>query len=186
MPHQSRREFVKLGASAVVGAAVPGPARRPPAPLAAELTVHPEQTLGDISPNIYGQFIEHLGRAIYGGIYDDAQHRFRPDVLEKVRELHPPLLRYPGGTVTKIYHWKDGVGPNRPVRKNLIWGGLDNNHVGTDEFMRYAELVGAAPFLTVNMSTGTAEEAADIFTVRNGAAPTPPSAPPTATPRPTR
>jgi alpha-N-arabinofuranosidase len=60
------------------------------------------------------------------------------------------------------------VGPNRPVRKNLIWGGLDNNHVGTDEFMRYAELVGAAPFLTVNMSTGTAEEAADWVDYCNG------------------
>jgi len=134
----------------------------------AEITAFPDQVLGDISPNIYGQFIEHLGRAIYGGIYDDAQRRFRPDVLEKVQQLRPPLLRYPGGTVTKIYHWKDGVGANRPVRKNLVWGGNDNNHVGTDEFMRYAELVGAAPFLTVNMSTGTAEEAADWVEYCNG------------------
>jgi alpha-N-arabinofuranosidase len=70
--------------------------------------------------------------------------------------------------VTKIYHWKDGVGSNRLVRKNLIWGGNDNNHVGTDEFMRYAGLVGAAPFLTVNMSTGTAEEAADWVEYCNG------------------
>jgi alpha-N-arabinofuranosidase len=168
MKNQSRREFIKLGSSAFVVATVAGPARQLLPPKLAELTVHPEQVLGDISPNIYGQFIEHLGRAIYGGIYDDAQGRFRPDVLEKVRELHPPLLRYPGGTVTKIYHWKDGVGANRPVRKNLIWGGLDNNHVGTDEFMRYAELVGAAPFLTVNMSTGTAEEAADWVDYCNG------------------
>jgi alpha-N-arabinofuranosidase len=168
MEKQSRRAFVKLSAGAVIGAAVPGSATGLVAPKVAELTVYPDQVLGDISPNIYGQFIEHLGRAIYGGIYDDAQRRFRPDVLEKVQQLHPPLLRYPGGTVTKIYHWKDGVGPNRPVRKNLIWGGNDNNHVGTDEFMRYAELVGAAPFLTVNMSTGTAEEAADWVEYCNG------------------
>jgi len=168
MHNQSRRVFVKRGAGAVIGAAMPNPISQLFPPATAELTAHPEQVLGDISPNIYGQFIEHLGRAIYGGIYDDQQHRFRPDVLEKVRELRPPLLRYPGGTVTKIYHWKDGVGPNRPVRKNLIWGGNDNNHVGTDEFMRYAELVGAAPFLTVNMSTGTAEEAADWVEYCNG------------------
>jgi alpha-N-arabinofuranosidase len=168
MHKQSRREFVKRGAGAFIGVAVPGPVSQLVSPVLAELTAHPDQVLGDISPNIYGQFIEHLGRAIYGGIYDDQQRRFRPDVLEKVQQLRPPLLRYPGGTVTKIYHWKDGVGPNRPVRKNLIWGGNDNNHVGTDEFMRYAELVSAAPFLTVNMSTGTAEEAADWVEYCNG------------------
>jgi len=151
-----------------MGAAVPSTATKLFPPKMAEITVHADQVLGDISPNIYGQFIEHLGRAIYGGIYDDHQRRFRPDVLEKVQQLRPPLLRYPGGTVTKIYHWKEGVGPDRPVRKNLIWGGNDNNHVGTDEFMRYAELVGAAPFLTVNMSTGTAEEAADWVEYCNG------------------
>ena len=104
MHNQSRRVFVKRGAGAFIGAAVPNPISQLFPPATAELTVHPEQVLGDISPNIYGQFIEHLGRAIYGGIYDDQQHRFRPDVLEKVRELRPPLLRYPGGTVTKIYH----------------------------------------------------------------------------------
>jgi alpha-N-arabinofuranosidase len=168
MRKQSRRAFLKLGSSGLIGATVPGPATRLFLPKTAEITVHLDQVLGDISPNIYGQFIEHLGRAIYGGIYDDQRRRFRPDVLEKVQALHPPLLRYPGGTVTKIYHWKDGIGPDRPVRKNLIWGGNDNNHVGTDEFMRYAELVGAAPFLTVNMSTGTAEEAADWVEYCNG------------------
>jgi alpha-N-arabinofuranosidase len=168
MHNQSRRAFVKRGTGAFLGAVVSGPVSQLFPPAAAELTAYPDQVLGDISPNIYGQFIEHLGRAIYGGIYDDQQHRFRPDVLEKVQQLRPPLLRYPGGTVTKIYHWKDGVGPNRPVRKNLIWGGNDNNHVGTDEFMHYAELVGAAPFLTVNMSTGTAEEAADWVEYCNG------------------
>jgi alpha-N-arabinofuranosidase len=168
MSKQSRRAFIKLGSTGFVGATVSNPVSKLFPPKMAEITVHADQVLGDISPNIYGQFIEHLGRAIYGGIYDDQQRRFRPDVLEKVQQLRPPLLRYPGGTVTKIYHWKDGVGPNRPVRKNLIWGGTDNNHVGTDEFMRYAELVGAAPFLTVNMSTGTAEEAADWVEYCNG------------------
>ena len=134
----------------------------------AAVTVHVDQVTADISPLIYGQFIEHLGRAIYGGIYEEGsplsdKQGFRKDVLEKVRALDAPVMRYPGGTVTKIYHWKDGIGPkeNRPVRRNLIWGGEDNNHVGTDEFMAYCKLIEAEPFLTVNMSTGTAEEASD-------------------------
>lgn len=161
MQKQSRRQFIGLSTSGLAGVILPGPVKKLAGPATAEITVYPTQILGEITPNIYGQFIEHLGRAIYGGIYDDQKRSFRPDVLEKVQRLRPPLLRYPGGTVTKIYHWKDGVGPNRPVRKNLIWGGYDNNHVGTDEFMQYAQLLGAAPFLTVNMASGTAEEAAD-------------------------
>jgi alpha-N-arabinofuranosidase len=161
MKKQSRRQFIGLSTGAFAGAMLAGPFKSIGAPKPAELTVHLDLSLGEIAPTIYGQFIEHLGRAIYGGIYDDQRHRFRPDVLEKVQRLRPSLLRYPGGTVTKIYHWKDGVGKDRPVRKNLIWGGYDNNHVGTDEFMEYARLLGAAPFLTVNMSTGIAEEAAD-------------------------
>jgi len=168
MAQQSRRQFIGLGTSTLAGALVPGPVKSLFGPPAAACTVHLDQPLGDIAPTIYGQFIEHLGRAIYGGIYDEPSRTFRPDVLAKVQALRPTLLRYPGGTVTKIYHWKDGVGANRPVRKNLIWGGNDNNHVGTDEFMRYAELAGAAPFLTVNMSTGTAEEAADWVEYCNG------------------
>jgi alpha-N-arabinofuranosidase len=161
MQKQPRRQFIGLSATALLGSVLPGSVKKLFAASTAEITVHLTRPLGEIAPTIYGQFIEHLGRAIYGGIYDDQRRRFRPDVLEKVQRLRPPLLRYPGGTVTKIYHWKDGVGKERPVRKNLIWGGYDNNHVGTDEFMDYARLVGAAPFLTVNMSTGTPEEAAD-------------------------
>jgi len=156
-----RRHFMKMGTGALAGFAVPGTVKRILGNSTATITVHPDQVIGDISPNIYGQFIEHLGRAIYGGIYDDNKREFRKDVLEKVQGLNTPLMRYPGGTVTKIYHWKDGIGQNRPVRKNLIWGGNDNNHVGTDEFMAYSKLLNAEPFLTVNMSTGTAEEAAD-------------------------
>jgi alpha-L-arabinofuranosidase len=159
MDNQSRRHFVKMGTGALAGTIIPF--RKLFSNRKAEITVRPDTINGEISPNIYGQFIEHLGRAIYGGIYDDKKQVFRQDVLEKVQKLHPPLMRYPGGTVTKIYHWKDGIGKDRPVRKNLIWGGNDNNHVGTDEFMQYSKLIGADPFLTVNMSTGTAEEASD-------------------------
>ncbi len=134
----------------------------------ATVTVNVDHVTADISPLIYGQFIEHAGRAIYSGIYEansplsDSQG-FRKDVMAKVKALGAPVMRYPGGTVTKIYHWQDGIGPKdqRPVRRNLIWGGEDTNHVGTDEFIAYCDLIGAAPFLTVNMSTGTAEEASN-------------------------
>lgn len=163
----NRRYFMKMNTGALAGAMVPGTVKKLFSNKTAEITIHPETITGDISPNIYGQFIEHLGRAIYGGIYDEKG--FRKDVLSKVQALHTPLMRYPGGTVTKIYHWKDGIGQNRPVRKNLIWGGNDNNHFGTDEFMEYSRLIGADPFLTVNMSTGTAEEAADWVEYCNGA-----------------
>ncbi|MDQ8202186.1 hypothetical protein [Pelagicoccus sp. SDUM812003] len=132
----------------------------------AQITVTIDDATAEISPLIYGQFIEHLGRAIYGGIYDEDsplsdRNGFRKDVLEKIRNLNTPLFRYPGGTVTKIYHWEDGIGPKdeRPVRRNLIWGGEDSNRFGTDEFMAYSDSIGAEPFLAVNMSTGTAEEA---------------------------
>lgn len=114
----------------------------------------------EINPFQYGQFIEHLGRAITGGIYDEHsplsdQDGFRTDVLEKVKELRTPLLRYPGGTFTKIYHWEDGIGPkaDRKKRKNLIWGGVEDNHFGTAEFIRYCRKLNAEPFLVVNMAT---------------------------------
>lgn len=164
----SRRHFMKMGTGLMAGSFIPRSFGGLFNTQQATITVHPAKVTAAISPLIYGQFIEHLGRAIYGGIYDEGsplsnKEGFRIDVLEKVKELRTPLMRYPGGTVTKIYHWKDGIGPKaeRPTRRNLIWGGEDNNHVGTDEFMSYSEQLNAAPFLTVNMSTGTAEEASD-------------------------
>lgn len=128
-----------------------------------------------ISPMIYGQFIEYLGRCIDGGIYEEGsplsdENGFRKDVLTKVRELKTPLLRFPGGTVTKVYHWKDGIGPKaeRPKRKNLIWGGINDNHFGTAEFVEYCRKIGAEPFLVINMATGTPEEASDWVEYCNG------------------
>ncbi len=141
----------------------------------AGIIIDPDQKQKAISPLIFGQFIELLGRSIHGGVYDESsnlsdENGFRKDVLEKAKNLHPPLLRYPGGTVTKIYHWQDGVGPksSRPKRPNLIWGGIEDNHFGTAEFVRYCRAIGAEPFLVVNMSTGTPEEASDWVEYCNG------------------
>jgi alpha-L-arabinofuranosidase len=134
----------------------------------ASIMIWPESRLARISPLVYGQFIEHLGRCINGGLFEEGSplsdgNGFRKDVLEKARRLAPPILRWPGGTFTKIYHWMDGIGLKacRPRRPNLIWGGEEDNHFGTDEYIRYCRAIGAEPFITVNMATASAEEAAD-------------------------
>jgi alpha-N-arabinofuranosidase len=147
----------------------------PLAALPATITVQADQRLGRIEPMLYGQFIEHLGCCINGGIFEPGSpladtNGFRRDVLAKVRELNPPLLRWPGGTYTKIYHWQDGVGAKseRKCRPNLIWGGEEDHLFGTDEFIRYCRAIGAEPYLSVNMGTGTAEEAANWVEYCNG------------------
>ena len=141
----------------------------------AEIFIDLKQQSNEISPLIYGQFIEFLGRCIDAGIYDEKsvlsnEQGFRKDVLKSVQELKTPLLRFPGGTVVKIYHWKDGIGAkeNRPKRKNLIWGGIIDNHFGTAEFVTYCREIGAEPFLVVNMSTDSPNDASDWVEYCNG------------------
>ena len=141
----------------------------------AAVTIDLGQQTTTVSPLIYGQFIEYLGRCIDGGIYEEGSplsgsNGFRQDVLKAVQELKTPLLRFPGGTVVKIYHWADGIGDKskRPKRKNLIWGGTNDNHFGTAEFIDYCRQIGAEPFLVVNMATGTPEEASNWVEYCNG------------------
>lgn len=140
-----------------------------------EIVVDASQSLGNISPYVYGQFIEYMGQCIDGGVYDEDsplsdERGFRKDVLEKVNELAPTMLRFPGGTVVKTFHWKDGVGPKeeRKAKKNLIWGGVNTYHFGTCEFIEYCREVGCEPVLVVNLSTGTPDEAADWVDYCNG------------------
>ncbi len=121
---------------------------------------------GKVSKNLYGQFIEQLDDCVMGGIYDRESplsdpNGIRRDVLEKVKELSPPVIRFPGGTVMCIYHWEDAVGPleKRRKRKNLIWGGVLHPDFGTAEFVEYCREIGAEPMLCVNMASGTPEEA---------------------------
>ena len=139
------------------------------------ITVDAARRIGPISPLVYGQFIEHLGHCVNGGVFEPGSslsdtNGFRRDVLEKARELSPPLLRWPGGTFSKIYHWQDGIGPKneRRRRPNLIWGGEEDNQFGTDEFIQYCRRLGAEPYITVNMATGSAEEAANWVEYCNG------------------
>ena len=131
------------------------------------VTVNPGDTVGVIDPNIYGQFIEHLGRCIYDGIWvgEDSSipntGGFRNDVVQALRRLKPPVIRWPGGCFADDYHWQDGVGPQeeRPRRVNIHWGEvIETNEVGTQEFVHFCRLVGAEPYICGNVGSGSVRE----------------------------
>ncbi len=141
----------------------------------ARISVDVTKKQNRIHPFAYGQFIEFLGRCIDGGIYQPGSplsdsNGFRQDVLELAQGLQPPLLRFPGGTMVKLYHWMDGIGAKeeRKRQSNRIWGGVIDHAFGTNEFIQYCRAIGAEPFLIVNMTTGTAEEAANWVEYCNG------------------
>ena len=117
------------------------------------ITLNPADTIATIHPNIYGHFAEHLGRCIYDGIWvgEDSSipniDGFRTDIIEALRRIKPSIIRWPGGCFADDYHWQDGVGPRdqRPRRINIHWGEvIETNQVGTQEFIRFCRLVGAA------------------------------------------
>lgn len=124
---------------------------------------------GKISKNIYGSFSEHLGRCIYEGIWvgEDSEipniNGYRTDVLEALKNMKLPVLRWPGGCFADEYHWMDGIGPkeNRSCMINTNWGGVvENNHFGTHEFMELCEMIGAEPCICGNVGSGTVQEMA--------------------------
>ncbi|PZD95268.1 alpha-N-arabinofuranosidase [Paenibacillus sambharensis] len=131
------------------------------------ITVNTDQPAGTISRHIYGHFAEHLGRCIYEGIWvgEDSPipntRGIRNDVLEALRKLSIPVLRWPGGCFADEYHWKDGVGP-REQRKRMVnthWGGVvENNHFGTHEFFDLCELLDTEPYICGNVGSGTVQE----------------------------
>lgn len=128
----------------------------------AEVKVYPDQELGTASPFILGQFVEHLERCVYDGIWTADGRTLREDTLDLIKQLNPPLIRYPGGNFASGYHWEDGIGPvdKRPARHDAAWQAEESNHVGTDEFLRFCEEIGAEPVLVVNDGSGAPEEAA--------------------------
>ena len=123
-----------------------------------------------IEPDIYGQYLEHVEDCIYPGVWDDG---IRTDVVQAARRLRVPTVRWPGGCFADVYHWEDGVGPDRPLRRNQHWGGTESNRFGTDEFLRWSEAIGASPYLNVNLGTGTLDEALRWLDYCNGTEPTP-------------
>lgn len=122
--------------------------------------------IGEIDPRLYGSFVEHLGRCVYGGIFEPGhpaadEMGFRQDVLDLVRELGVPFVRYPGGNFVSGYDWRDGVGPveDRPRRLDLAWMSTETNAVGTNEFAAWAARAGAEVNLAVNLGTAGIDEA---------------------------
>jgi alpha-L-arabinofuranosidase len=121
---------------------------------------------GSIDPRLFGGFLEHMGRAIYEGVYDPASpladgHGMRQDVISALRQLKPAIIRYPGGNFLSGYHWLDGVGPRaqRPLRRELAWHSVESNQFGTNEFIDLCRQLNCEPMLGVNMGTGSIEEA---------------------------
>ena len=158
-------------------AAVPLTARLPsqtPAPTA-RIKIDVDRTIGEVDPLLFGNFAEHLGRMIYGGIYEEGSplsdaNGFRKDVLEAVRGLNVSILRWPGGNFCSGYNWNDGVGPKdqRPARLELAWNDVESNRFGTDEFLRYSAMIGAEPYICVNLGLGTIDDARYWVEYTNG------------------
>ncbi|HEV7218331.1 MAG TPA: alpha-L-arabinofuranosidase C-terminal domain-containing protein, partial [Terriglobales bacterium] len=131
--------------------------------------VDSRRTIAPLDRNLFGSFLEHLGRAIYEGIYDPGSklsdsNGFRTDVLNEIKKMGVPIIRYPGGNFVSGYNWLDGVGPkqDRPVELDKAWNSLDSNQFGTDEFMAWCKMAGVTPLMGLNLGTGTAEEAAAL------------------------
>lgn len=136
------------------------------APRTTRITIDSGRQISEINPNLFGSFLEHLGRAIYEGIYDPKSkfadsNGFRTDVIKEVHDLGVPIVRYPGGNFVSGYHWLDGVGPkkDRPTVLDRAWNSLETNQFGTNEFIQWAKAVGTEPLFGLNFGTGSAEDA---------------------------
>ena len=168
----SRRRFLKkAGQAALAAYAAPALSKFSVAQgeQATRVMLDSGRQISRIDRNLFGSFLEHLGRAIYEGIYDPKSkfadaNGFRTDVMKEVRELGVPIIRYPGGNFVSGYHWLDGVGPkqNRPTVLDRAWNTLETNQFGTNEFVTWARAVGAEPLFGLNFGTASAEDAAAL------------------------
>ena len=147
-----------------------------------QLTVQADQSGPVINKNIYGQFSEHLGHCIYDGIWVGPDspipntNGYNTAVMEALKNLKVPLLRWPGGCFADEYHWKDGIGPveKRPSMYNSHWGGVvENNHFGTHEFLNMCEMLGIEPYVCLNVGSGTVQEAMEWVEYMNSDASSP-------------
>src|SRR5512142_1580422 len=118
--------------------------------LRGRIKIDTERVISDIDPLLYGNFIEHLGRCIDGGVFEEKSklsdaNGFRRDVLDAAKKLGVTILRWPGGNFSSNYHWRDGIGPRdqRPPRLEMAWGTVESNRFGTHEFLEYAGMLGA-------------------------------------------
>jgi alpha-N-arabinofuranosidase len=137
--------------------------------IAASMTLDRTFRAGRVNGRLFGSFVEHMGRCVYGGVYEPGHPTadgsgFRRDVLRLVRELGPTIVRYPGGNFVSGYRWEDGVGPldQRPRRLDLAWRTIESNRFGVDEFADWCERASVEPMLAVNLGTRGVQEAADL------------------------
>ncbi len=157
------RKFLAALAFCVASVTLAG-AQTGPAPVPVSITVDTDRPGAEISKYIYGQFAEHLGTGIYGGIWVGANspipniNGYRRDVVEALKAIKVPTIRWPGGCFADTYEWRDGIGPRdrRPVRINVNWGGVhEDNSFGTHEFMNFMELLGADANIALNVGSST-------------------------------
>ena len=163
---RSQHCLLALAASLVSALLAPAPLHA----LEARVVIQGDQEQGKISRHIYGHFAEHLGRCIYDGIWvgEDSPLRntngMRQDIIDALKAINIPNLRWPGGCFADDYHWRDGIGPKdqRPRRINIHWGQvIDTNAFGTHEFLELCEILGAEPYIAGNVGSGTAQEMRD-------------------------
>jgi alpha-L-arabinofuranosidase len=177
MASMERRRFLQQTLAAGVGCSAElllGRALTAQTPSAAtsnalRIYLDTRRTVAPIDPNLFGSFLEHLGRAIYEGIYDPGSkfsdsNGFRKDVMEEVRALGVPIIRYPGGNFVSGYDWLDGVGlkQDRPRVLDKAWNSINTNQFGTNEFMTWCKAAGTKPLMGLNLGTGTTEQAAAL------------------------
>jgi len=144
-----------------------------------QIKLDPERTLSTIDRNIFGGFVEHLGRCIYGGLYEPEspladEAGLRTDVLDALRRLRMPVMRYPGGNFFSGYRWRDVVGPveERPARHDMAWNSIEPNRFGTNEFIGLCRKLDTEPYFVVNCGDGDMREARDWVEYCNGTQPT--------------
>jgi alpha-N-arabinofuranosidase len=182
---RSRRQFLKqasnvgvaCSATALLGGSAYGLGAENPAQAAAssgtassaKVYVDTRRTIAPLDRNLFGSFLEHLGRAIYEGVYDPGSKLsdasgFRKDVLNEIRQLGVPIIRYPGGNFVSGYNWLDGVGPkkDRPRTLDKAWDTIESNQFGTNEFLAWCKTVGTEPLMGLNLGTGSTEDAAAL------------------------
>ncbi len=133
---------------------------------AAVIKIDLEKKIADVDPNIYGGFLEPIRTVVYGSIYDPKSplsdtNGFRTDFIQLVKDLHIPVVRWPGGNYVSGYNWEDGIGPKdqRPARLDLAWNQIDRNQMGTDEYAKLCSLIGAENFVCINAGLGTLDQA---------------------------
>jgi alpha-L-arabinofuranosidase len=174
MNSNSRRRFLKqatlAGAGIAAASAFPLTSYSQSASRTAKVSLGLVAPRGDFDRRLFGAFLEHLGRAVYTGVYEPGsklsdKRGFRTDTLREVKDLNVPIIRYPGGNFVSGYNWLDGVGPrkSRPTVLERAWNSLETNQFGTNDFMDWAKAVGTEPLLGFNMGTGTAEMAVAYF-----------------------